>query len=55
MSVIGAWLPLQYAAMCLNESTIYDIRNRACPTCGSKTFVLLATWLRARTDKKAEW
>lgn len=43
------WLPLSRAAFCLNEEAVFDLAERACPVCGSQTFVLLARWLQERT------
>ena len=41
----NVWLPLEFAALCLDDETIFDLRDGACPTCGSETFSLLAKWL----------
>jgi rRNA maturation endonuclease Nob1 len=49
------FLPLRFAMLCINCETLYDMRDKACPACGSRTNVLLATWLRQRTGEKAEW
>jgi hypothetical protein len=52
---VGRWfLPLRFTVMCLNDETLSDVRDGACPTCGSRTLVLLSTWLRAGTGQKAE-
>ncbi len=51
--VIGrARLPLRYASLCLNDETVFDLRDRACPACGSRTLVLLARWLRERVGER---
>ena len=42
------WLPLQRAALCLNDETVFDVEQRECPICGSRTFSMLARWLAER-------
>jgi hypothetical protein len=47
-------VPLSEAALCLDDETVFSIRDRACPLCGSETITLLAPWLsdRARREKE---
>jgi hypothetical protein len=42
------WLPLSDAVLCLNDETVFSIRDRECPICGSKNYALLQRWLDAR-------
>lgn len=44
-----AWLPLDRAAVCLNDETVFDVGEGTCPRCGGETFALLARWLQERT------
>jgi len=44
----SVWLPLQRAALCLDDETVFPVEDQACPMCGGETFVLLARWLQAR-------
>ncbi len=40
------WIPLSYAAVCLDEEVVFDVRNGVCPTCSrSASWVLLSRWL----------
>jgi hypothetical protein len=44
----STWLPLEFAALCLDDETVFDLRERECPACGATTWALLATWLKER-------
>jgi hypothetical protein len=48
--LVSRWAPLSEAALCLDEAceTVFSVRDRACPLCGSENFEMLATWLSAR-------
>ena len=40
----SSWIPLEHAALCLDDECVFPIQ-RACPRCGSETWVLLAGFL----------
>lgn len=42
------WIPLTFAALCISDETVFDLRAEQCPTCTSRAFVLLANWLKER-------
>ena len=42
------WLPLEFAALCLDDETVFDIRDGACPMCDRTTWAPLAKWLQER-------
>ena len=46
------WVPLQRAALCLSDETIFDIQERECPICGSRHFAMLARWLAEHAPAK---
>lgn len=46
-------IPLDRAALCLDDETIFHVEDAACPRCASPTFVLLAPWLSARARELA--
>lgn len=39
------WLPLDRAALCLGDETVFDIREGRCPTCGDGHLMPLAAFL----------
>lgn len=43
------WLPLDHAALCADDETVFDVEEGACPVCGGESFALLARWLQERT------
>ena len=43
------WLSLFRAALCLDDETVFDVEEGACPVCGGESFALLARWLQERT------
>ena len=48
-SFARTWLPLARAALCLNDETIFDVREARCPVCGQDAFVLITRWLQETT------
>ena len=46
----AVWLPLERAALCLDDETVFDLEQQECPTCGSASFALLARWLQERVN-----
>ena len=42
------WLPLEFAALCLDDETVFDLRDGACPTCNSAAWAPMAKWLGER-------
>ncbi|MBM4442953.1 MAG: hypothetical protein FJ027_21285 [Candidatus Rokubacteria bacterium] len=45
-----AALPLNCAALCLDDETLFHVTARGCPTCASEHFVLVATWIGVGAD-----
>ena len=48
--LVSRWAPLSEAALCLEDDceTVFSVRDRACPLCGSEHFAMLAVWLSER-------
>ena len=44
------WLPLEFAALCLDDEAVFDIRAGACPSCNGTTWAPLAKWLTRRKE-----
>ena len=42
------WVPLSRAALCLNDETVFDVGDGACPQRDGEHFALLARWLQER-------
>lgn len=46
--LVWACIPLERAALCLDDETIFHVSDVRCPRCASATFVMLAAWLTSR-------
>jgi hypothetical protein len=48
----GRFYRLSFAALCLSDETVFDMRDRVCPVCGSETWHPLAAWLRENRGRR---
>jgi hypothetical protein len=43
-------IPLNRAAICLNDETVFPVAAQLCPVCGWASWMPLATWLGRSTE-----
>lgn len=46
MSAPATWIPLDRAALCLDDEAVFDVSDGECPSCGGAQFMLLVHWLQ---------